>query len=466
MQFSSGVFLFLFLPITMIVYKVVGGGYRRHHKNMVLLLASLLFYSWGEPLFIFVLLLGIIANYFFGIFMEMAGNKKRYILIVSIVLNIGVFFVFKYLSFVTREISRVMPISVVNIALPIGISFYTFQIMSYIFDVYRGEVKAQRNIFSLALYISMFPQLVAGPIVRYSDIEYEINNRTETWDDFLIGTYRFQVGLIKKVLIADFLGGIADKIFTTAQYSELPMLTAWIGAITYTFEIYYDFSAYSDMAIGLGKCFGFHFKENFNYPYISCSITEFWKRWHISLTDWFRDYVYIPLGGNRVSPKRHIINLFLVWLLTGIWHGAEWTFIIWGLYYFVIQLVEKKTKYIYKLPKFLGYIVTMVIVTIGWVIFKAPSMECAFTYILSMFGLGSGIIDENSILLLNSSVRILIISLIGIFPINQYLTKVLTNNKIKWICAFLTVVLVMGLFTLSLLVVISGSYSPFIYFNF
>ncbi len=346
---SNAIFVscfFVFIPPHYDGYIQTWGGILGHKfKNFILLLASLLFYAWGEPLFVFVLILGIILNFILGIKIEQNHQQIKYkklLLIISVIFNLGIFFVFKYLSFVSRELNIIVPVKVLEISLPIGISFYTFQIMSYIFDVYYDKVPAQNNVFDLALYISMFPQLVAGPIVRYSDIEKEIHERKESVTLFCQGTQRFVIGLSKKVLIADFLGGIADKIFLTAEYSNIPLLTAWVGAIAYTFEIYYDFSGYSDMAIGLGKCFGFHFKENFNYPYISCSVSEFWKRWHISLTDWFRDYVYIPLGGNRVSEHRHIINLLTVWLLTGIWHGAEWTFILWGIMYFVIQLFEKK----------------------------------------------------------------------------------------------------------------------------
>jgi D-alanyl-lipoteichoic acid acyltransferase DltB (MBOAT superfamily) len=338
--------------------------------------------------------------------------------------------------------------------------------MSYIFDVYYEKVPAQKNILNLALYISMFPQLVAGPIVRYSDIEKEINERSENSELFYQGTQRFIIGLAKKVLVADFLGGIADKIFITAEYSDIPMLTAWIGAISYTFEIYYDFSGYSDMAIGLGKCFGFHFKENFNYPYISCSITEFWRRWHISLTDWFRDYVYIPLGGNRVSSKRHIFNLFIVWLLTGVWHGANWTFILWGMMYFIIQLFEKKTKIMDRIPKVLGYVITMIIVTIGWTIFKAKNLINLASFLAAMFGYGDGIIDSSTLLYFKSSVIILSISFIGSFPIVETIEGKFLNPEIKVIKELVWLPLSVVLLGFCLLVIINGSYSPFIYFNF
>ena len=454
----------LFLPITMCLYKI-GGLLGTKVKNVILLFASLFFYAWGEPLFIFIMVLSIILNYCFGIIVGKCSSKKLF-LVISVLFNLGILFVFKYLSFVTRELHEIVPIQIINISLPIGISFYTFQIMSYIFDVYYGKVPAQKNILYLALYISLFPQLVAGPIVRYSDIEREIHDRKENIDLFCQGTHRFIIGLSKKVLIADFLGGIADKIFVTAEYSTVSMVTAWIGAIAYTFEIYYDFSGYSDMAIGLGKCFGFHFKENFNYPYISCSISDFWKRWHISLTDWFRDYVYIPLGGNRVNSKRHILNLFIIWLLTGIWHGAEWTFIIWGMMYFVFQLFEKKTKLMDNIPKVFGYFITMFIVIIGWVIFKATNLSHAGEYLLAMFGGGSGIIDDNAGLYLKSSAIILIISYIGSFPIGKIVNTKIQNTKIKILGDLVWIPISAILLGLCLLIIINGSYSPFIYFNF
>ncbi|WP_026655851.1 MBOAT family O-acyltransferase [Butyrivibrio sp. AE3003] len=465
MQFSSGVFLMLFLPITIGIYKC-GGSFLGHgFKNIILLIFSMIFYAWGEPLYIFVLIFGICINYYLGIEIERGRHKKAF-LAFSLIFNLGNLFIFKYLSFVTRELYKIIPIKVVSIALPIGISFYSFQIMSYIFDVYYEKVPAQKNILNLALYISMFPQLVAGPIVRYSDIEKEINERSENSELFYQGTQRFIIGLAKKVLVADFLGGIADKIFITAEYSDIPMLTAWIGAISYTFEIYYDFSGYSDMAIGLGKCFGFHFKENFNYPYISCSITEFWRRWHISLTDWFRDYVYIPLGGNRVSSKRHIFNLFIVWLLTGVWHGANWTFILWGMMYFIIQLFEKKTKIMDRIPKVLGYVITMIIVTIGWTIFKAKNLINLASFLAAMFGYGDGIIDSSTLLYFKSSVIILSISFIGSFPIVETIEGKFLNPEIKVIKELVWLPLSVVLLGFCLLVIINGSYSPFIYFNF
>ncbi len=466
MQFSSGVFILLFLPITMGLYKIAGYFLGIKFKNVILLISSLFFYAWGEPVFIIALMGGIVVNFILGIMIETLRHRKA-LLFISVSFNLGILFIFKYMSFVTSELSKIgFPITTVSITLPIGISFYTFQIMSYIFDVYYKKVPAQRSLLNLALYISMFPQLVAGPIVRYSDIESEIHNRIETFDLFCEGTNRFAIGLAKKVLIADLLGGIADKIFTTAEYSNISMATAWIGAIAYTFEIYYDFSGYSDMAIGLGKCFGFHFKENFNYPYFSCSVSEFWKRWHISLTDWFRDYVYIPLGGNRVNPKRHIFNLFIVWLLTGIWHGAEWTFLAWGMMYFIVQLFEKKTHIMDKMPRPIGYLLTMVIIISGWTLFRASNLKNAMTYLSAMFGRNDIILDSTAFLYLRNSIVIIAISYLGAFPISKWIKNCSYNTRLCYPIKVLSLLATALMFGFCLLVIINGSYSPFIYFNF
>ncbi|MDR2137258.1 MAG: MBOAT family protein, partial [Synergistaceae bacterium] len=345
MVFSSTVFLFLFLPGLLAVYynpfflfsKSPHKG--RTFRNTILLLASLCFYAWGEPLFVFAMMASILVNWGFGLLLA-RGKSKKGVLTAAVIYNVGLLFVFKYLSFTLRNVDYVFRTGVtVDIALPIGISFFTFQLMSYVFDVSRTPELARRNPLDVALYVSLFPQLIAGPIVRFETIAGEIRGRVETSRDFTEGMTRFVFGLGKKLLIANYVGFLADEIFA----SSLPLsaATAWIGAIAYTLQIYFDFSGYSDMAIGLGWMFGFHFEENFDYPYISKSITEFWRRWHISLSTWFRDYLYIPLGGNRGSKSRTIFNLFIVWLLTGMWHGANWTFIVWGLYYFVLLLAER-----------------------------------------------------------------------------------------------------------------------------
>ena len=466
MQFSSAIFLILFLPALTIFYFAAGSGHRKY-KNTILLLGSILFYAWGEPIFIFVMLGSICLNYFIALKITTSNARKKYLLYISLVFNLGILIIFKYLTFILRNLSLLIDLPMIEIALPIGISFYTFQIMSYIFDVYYGTVPVQRNICSLALYITMFPQLVAGPIVRYSTIAYEIQQRNETFSDFESGINRFIIGLSKKVLLADFLAGIADKIFNNAQFGPVPMLTAWIGALAYTFEIYYDFSGYSDMAIGLGRCFGFHFLENFDYPYIAKSISEFWQRWHISLTSFFRDYVYIPMGGNRVSPKRHIFNLFTIWLLTGIWHGAAWNFIIWGLLYFAIQLLEKYTGFAKRLPALVGHIYTLFIVILLWVIFRAKTMTDAATYFSYMFTLSGGLADSQTMQFIKSSIVIFTVSCIGSFPTIPALKKRFTNsNRSQIFCEIVSSAICIGLLLLCLLLIINGSYSPFIYFNF
>ncbi len=472
MLFSSGFFLLVFLPVTMVIYWLVITLERRLFKsqkktfaNTVILVASVIFYSWGEPIFVLVLIASIIINYVCGMAIAYIEKpRSKFVLVLSVVINVGVLFVFKYLTFLSGEIADLCKHDSfrITISLPIGISFYTFQIMSYIFDVYYNRVPAQKNLAKLMLYIMMFPQLIAGPIVRYSDIVDHIDRRKESFQQFYDGMLRFIVGLSKKVLVADLLGGIADKIFISSEYSALPMVTAWIGAIAYTLEIYYDFSGYSDMAIGVGLCFGFRFKENFNYPYTSYSISDFWKRWHISLTDWFREYVYFPLGGNRCSSTRHVLNIFIVWMLTGIWHGANWTFIAWGFIYFVILVFEKKINILGAFPKLLRWTITMVIVVFEWVIFRSNNLSSAISYIGSMIGKYK-IYDKNSAQYLANSVILIVIAMFGSTSIMKTLIRKIENESIR------DTVIAIGstlLIILSLMVVINGEYSPFIYFNF
>lgn len=336
MVFSSSVFLFAFLPIVLFVYFFAAEKYR----NFVLLGASLLFYAWGEPKNIVVMLISIAVNYLFGFAVAREWKVKKIALVLSVIYNLGVLFVFKYLNFAVDTVNRVSgaQIEIAQIALPIGISFYTFQIMSYVIDVYRGNVKVQKNLIDLALYISLFPQLIAGPIVRYIDVERQIKRRLTTFEGAKIGVIRFAIGFSKKVLIADQLAVLADTCFAGANPS---IWLNWIGIVAYSLQIFFDFSGYSDMAIGLGKIFGFDFLENFNYPYISQSIQEFWRRWHISLSSWFRDYLYIPLGGSRAGKVRTYINLMIVFFLTGLWHGASFNFIVWGLFYAVFLVLER-----------------------------------------------------------------------------------------------------------------------------
>ena len=485
MVFSNLVFLFSFLPLVFFFYwlpdvfqkiksffckKELENGnndlpYRlRKYKNLVLLAFSILFYAWGEPAFVFVIILSIIVNYLFGRLIDKYRKHDKLFLVLSIFFNLGILFIFKYLCFTLLNIGLLInkDFSFIKIALPIGISFFTFQAMSYVVDVYNKKVEVQKSLANIGLYISLFPQLIAGPIVRYETIAKEIDNRKENYNDFSEGVARFIQGLAKKVIIANNVALVADAAFQTSP-SELSVAFAWLGAIAYTFQIYFDFSGYSDMAIGLGRMFGFHFLENFNYPYISSSITEFWRRWHISLSSWFRDYVYFPLGGSRVSSKaRHIFNLFVVWLLTGIWHGANWTFIAWGMLYFVLLVIEKMLK-LDKNSKWYGHIYTMFFVIIAWVIFKADSIASAFVYIKTMFGIGSpSLTCAQCSLHLSDSGKYLLIGLIFIFPIRLFEYK---KNGSQW-KQMTYIILLFLLFLLTITYMVCDSYNPFIYFNF
>ena len=467
MLFSSSTFIFLFLPIVLFVYYVFLRK-NRFLQNVFLLLASLVFYAWGEVAFVFVMIASIIANYFFGLFVSKAKNSstKRLTLILSVIFNLSILFVFKYLAFSLTNINALFKtsITVPDIALPIGISFFTFQAMSYVIDVYRGE-KVQKNILNVGLYISFFPQLIAGPIVRYQTVALQIQNRKESFDDFSDGVCRFIIGMGKKVLLANSLAVVADAAFN-GDISNTSASFAWLGAIAYTMQIFFDFSGYSDMAIGLGRMFGFKFLENFNYPYISTSITEFWRRWHISLGTWFRDYVYFPLGGSRVKSKsRLILNLFIVWLLTGIWHGANWTFIVWGLMYFVLLVIEKLTG-LHKVEKFkiLRWVYTLLFVVLGWVIFRADTLNDAFTYLGVMFGSNGILIDNFAIFYCKENIVYFLAGLICCTPVISYVyRKIINKNKLMPVFAGIALVVIA---ILSIIYIIKGTYNPFIYFNF
>lgn len=467
MLFSSTIFLFLFLPLVLLIYynPIIKN---RTFKNVFLTCASLLFYAWGEPKFVFVMMLSILMNWFLAILVDKyRENKKvKIILIVAVIANIGLLFIFKYLNFTVETINSTFNTNIVlkKITLPIGISFFSFQALSYVIDVYRKNGKVQKNPLNVALYISLFPQLIAGPIVRYETVAKEINDRKENIEDFSNGVLRFIVGFCKKVLIANNLALVADKAFSLVG-NELSVGMAWIGAFAYAFQIFFDFGGYSDMAIGLGKMFGFHFLENFNYPYISKSVSEFWRRWHISLGTWFRDYVYFPLGGSRVKTKlRLVFNLFVVWSLTGLWHGANWTFIVWGLMYFVLLTLEKVFGIDKKMRKF-SYLYTMIFVLIGWVIFRADSIQIAFTYLKTMIGIGSnGFIDDQLILYISLYKYYFIAAILCSFPLKELISKKMKlqgkiYNTLSTIC-------IMVLFIVSISFLVKGSYNPFIYFNF
>ena len=413
-------------------------------RNYILLITSLMFYAWGEPVFVFIMLGSIFMNWYVTLIMS-RSQRKRLWLTLAIGLDVLLLGVFKYAGFITENLGMTR----INIALPIGISFFTFQMMSYVFDVYYGKSQAQSNPLYVALYIAFFPQLIAGPIVRYRQIESEIASRSESWENFSEGLRRFIYGLGKKVLLANFVAQVADNVFGYLVNPSVMM--AWLGAVAYTLQIYFDFSGYSDMAIGLGLMFGFHFEENFRYPYIASSVSDFWRRWHISLSTWFRDYVYIPLGGNRVSHSRWLVNVLIVWLLTGIWHGANWTFILWGMTYFVLLVLEREGGL-----KF-GHLGTMLAVVLLWVVFRSESVAQAVSYIASMFGLkGNALWDSGFVFYLKGTWPVMIAASVGVFPIVERLKRYPTVESL-WLCL---------VFGLSVCEIVSSSYNPFIYFNF
>lgn len=472
MLFSSTTFIYLFLPVVLLFYYVI---FRKSRllQNIFLLLASLFFYAWGEPKFVLIMLASIFFNWLFGLWVSKSKDNKvrsRAIIAVDVVFNLAILFVFKYLTFTGSIINSIFnaDLNVPDIALPIGISFFTFQAMSYVIDVYRQKGEVQTNILYVGLYISFFPQLIAGPIVRYETVADEIKNRKETADDFFNGFGRFIIGLSKKVLLSNSFALVADAAFgTISRGEELSTAFAWLGAIAYTMQIFFDFSGYSDMAIGLGMMFGFHFLENFNYPYISSSVSEFWRRWHISLGTWFRDYLYIPLGGSRAGRFRNIFNLFAVWFLTGLWHGANFTFIAWGLMYFVLIAAEKLTGFDKKSSKGImpfKWLYTMLFVVLGWVLFRADSIQDAFVYIKSMFALGSNVVFDGMFTgYMKQNAVLFIIGILLSTPIIKRCSEKLKTNKAG---SFVTVLLLIGLFILCISSLVGSSYNPFIYFNF
>lgn len=462
MVFSSTSFLFVFLPILILLYYLpIKKTARRIWKNVILLLFSVGFYAWGEPTFVFIMLASVFLNWLIVLIMDKSSNRKLW-LFIAVIIDLLLLGIFKYASFISKNIALLAKNDslIITIALPIGISFFTFQMMSYVFDVYYKSSKPQKNPLYVALYITLFPQLIAGPIVRYSDVENDILFRKETLSNFISGFKRFVYGLGKKVLIANFVAQIADNVFDVLP--NLSVMTAWLGAIAYTLQIYFDFSGYSDMAIGLGKMFGFHFSENFNYPYISKTVTEFWRRWHISLSTWFRDYVYIPLGGNRVNKARWILNLFTVWLFTGIWHGANWTFVLWGLLYFAVLLIEKLTGFTKKIG-FLSYFYTMAVVIIAWVFFRASDISSGITFIGRMFGFGAnGFADNGFITYFKGTFVVLALSIIGATPLIKNIFRWTEKYGLFWV----EDVWLLIVFACSVLRVIGSTYNPFIYFNF
>ena len=468
MLFSSIVFLFTFLPAVMILYYLLPVRFR----NVILLLASLVFYAWGEPVYLFLMLLSILFNYFSGLDIARNLQDKRAAkrsLVFNLIINLAVLGFFKYEGFVLDTLNGILPvhISYHALPLPIGISFYTFQILSYIIDVYRGNVKVQTNLPNFALYVTMFPQLIAGPIVQYADVDEQLASREISRTKFGEGSMYFIRGLAKKVLLANTSGMIFTEVSGLAK-DNIAVMTAWLGAFAYMFQIYFDFSGYSDMAIGLGKMFGFEFNMNFNYPYVSKSITEFWRRWHISLSSWFRDYVYIPLGGNRVSKIKHIRNLLIVWFLTGLWHGAAWNFVAWGLYYGVILIIEKYllSPVLDRLPDVVRHIYSIVLVVIGWVLFFSSSFGQAADYIRAMFGAGAhGFADRESMYLLTSNLILWLILIFGSTPLVHFRYEHMLRSK-KWNTTIINSVVYAALFIVCIAYLVTETYNPFLYFRF
>lgn len=467
MVFSSLIFMFRFLPILLLLYFIAP----KKLKNGILFLASLVFYAWGEPVYVVLMIFSTLVDFFHGSRVEKcieAGNKKsakKYV-ISSVIINLCLLSFFKYTDFILTNINSILgtDIPLLKLPLPIGISFYTFQTMSYTIDIYRGEAKAQKNIISFGAYVAMFPQLIAGPIVRYQTVAEELVDRKVTQDSFADGIMRFMTGLGKKVLLANNIGMLWDTI-SASNMAEVSVLTAWLGAVCYAFQIYFDFSGYSDMAIGLGKMLGFHFPENFLHPYESRSITEFWRRWHVTLGTWFREYVYIPLGGNRKGIKRHFFNIFVVWCLTGIWHGASWNFGLWGLYFAIILVVEKLflLKVLAKIPRLFSHIYTLFLVVISWVIFAFDNLTSGLHYLKAMFGGYGNVFVNNSFLYqISNHWVILLILIIGATSIPVWLAK-------KWKLERFTIlklIFIVVIFLLSVAYLVDASYNPFLYFRF
>jgi Predicted membrane protein involved in D-alanine export len=466
MVFSSLPFLFFFFPIFLIIYFIVPNRI----KNIILLIFSLIFYAWGEPIYIVLMIFSSVVDYTNGRLIEKYYNnkiKKRIFLILSVIINLSLLGFFKYSNFLIENFNYFVGtnIDLLKLSLPIGISFYTFQTMSYSIDVYRGKVKASHNFLDFMTYVCMFPQLIAGPIVRYEDVEKELHVRNHNYDNFYNGIYRFVQGLFKKVLVANNIGMLFETI---SVISDKSMLLCWLGAIAFALQIYFDFSGYSDMAIGMGKIMGFNYPENFNYPYTATSITDFWRRWHMTLSSWFKDYLYIPIGGSRVSKLFNIKNLFVVWILTGFWHGANWNFIIWGLYFGILLILEKfvLNKFLEKLPNWLKRGYTLFLIIISWVIFAFDDVSIGKEYFSSMFNF-KNIIDNNFIYYFKEYFIILIVAIFFTTPFyKKYLAIIGKNSKIELISNVVCLVTMIILFIVAVSSLIGDTYNPFMYFRF
>ena len=475
MIFSSFIFLFFFLIVTIGFYFIVP----KKARNFVLVITSLIFYAWGEPVYVTIMIFSILFNYITGLLIHKAKEKnptpekhsvaEKLLIILCCIANLGALAFFKYTNFFIENVNGILDLSIelLEITLPVGISFYTFQTLSYVIDVYKGTVKVQKNLIDFAAFVTMFPQLIAGPIVRYSDIDTQLSERNESFEKISKGIIRFIVGLGKKVLLANRAGAIWDYVFSHLG-AEMTIPMAWVGAIAFTFQIYFDFSGYSDMAIGLGQMFGFDFPENFNYPYISKSITEFWRRWHITLSSWFREYVYIPLGGNRKGTGRQILNLFAVWAFTGLWHGASWNFVLWGVYFFAILMLEKLflLKILNKIPRIFSHVYSLFFIIIGWIIFSCTTLSDIGNYVKNMF-VGS-LTSELTGYIFRTNILLLVIMAVASTPIPKLLAKkaadkLKLSEEFRFICKALACTAVL---ILSIAYLTGDSYNPFMYYRF
>lgn len=464
MVFSSLVFMFAYLPITLLAYYLVP----RQGRNIFLFIVNLIFYGWGEPRLVLLMVFNIFFNYIGGWLVDKYradAKKKKLFLILTCVLDIGILAVFKYTGMITETLNMLpfLNIPELQISLPIGISFYTFQTMSYVIDVYRDDAPVSKNFINFGTYVALFPQLIAGPIVRYRDVAEQLVNRRETLEMFTKGVKLFMVGLAKKVIIANTMGTLTTNIFATTD--ENGVVGTWVGIIAYTFQIYFDFSGYSDMACGLGNMMGFEFLKNFNYPYIAKSITDFWRRWHISLSTWFKEYVYIPLGGNRKGVKRQILNLLIVWGLTGLWHGAAYNFVLWGLYYGLLLILEKFVlkKFLDRLPSFVQHIYTLFIIIIGWGLFYFTDVGQLGEFMVDLFNFGNGICGDQAFNLIMSNLPMLIIAAVASTPLATMLYTRFEHTRFMWIPETLYCMGVLAVSTASL---VNQSYNPFLYFRF
>lgn len=464
MVFSSLVFMFAYLPITLLAYYLVP----RQGRNIFLFIVNLIFYGWGEPRLVLLMVFNIFFNYIGGWLVDKYradAKKKKLFLILTCVLDIGILAVFKYTGMITETLNMLpfLNIPELQISLPIGISFYTFQTMSYVIDVYRDDAPVSKNFINFGTYVALFPQLIAGPIVRYRDVAEQLVNRRETLEMFTKGVKLFMVGLAKKVIIANTMGTLTTNIFATTD--ENGVVGTWVGMIAYTFQIYFDFSGYSDMACGLGNMMGFEFLKNFNYPYIAKSITDFWRRWHISLSTWFKEYVYIPLGGNRKGVKRQILNLLIVWGLTGLWHGAAYNFVLWGLYYGLLLILEKFVlkKFLDRLPSFVQHIYTLFIIIIGWGLFYFTDVGQLGEFMVDLFNFGNGICGDQAFNLIMSNLPMLIIAAVASTPLATMLYTRFEDRRFMWIPETLYCMGVLAVSTASL---VNQSYNPFLYFRF